>query len=146
VVGVSEELTPERAEELVWDAIKEVGLDKLNRHLYFTEDIENVLSRLADAVKHRLGCTRIKVWLQGGESVVNTPPAEIGIDCEIDKPDVEGKFEYRYTLTDFSARYEIEDNRESYEVAMKFGTEGWYPVLMEEEAYITKKEKRRGKR
>jgi hypothetical protein len=29
---------------------------------------------------------------------------------------------------------------------MKFGTEGWYPVLMEEEAYITKKEKRRGKR
>jgi len=134
-----EELTPERARDLVWEAIKEVGLGKLNTHIHFTEDIESILSKLANAVKHRLGCTRIRVWLEGGESVVNTPPAEIGIDCEIDKPDLEGRFEYRYTLTDFSARYEIEDRRALYEVAMKFGVEGWYPVLMEEEAYIRKK-------
>jgi hypothetical protein len=134
-----EELTPERARDLVWEAIKEVGLGKLDTYISFTEDIESILSKLANAVKHRLGCTRIKVWLQGGESVANTPPAEIGIDCEIDKPDVEGKFEYRYTLTDFNASYEIEDRRASYEVAMKFGMEGWYPVLMEEEVYIRKK-------
>jgi hypothetical protein len=137
-----EELTPERAEKLVWEAIKEVGLGKLNTYIYFTEDIENILSKLASSIKRKLGCTRIRVWLEGGESVVNNPPAEIGIDCEIDKPDLEGKFEYRYTLTGFNASYEIEDRRASYNVAMKFGMEGWYPVLMEEEAYITKKEKR----
>jgi len=136
---VSEELTPERAMDLVWDAIEEVGL-KPKRDLHFTEDVENILSRLADAVKRRLGCTRIKVWLEGGESAVSVPPAKIVIDCEIDKPDLKGKFKYRYTLTDFRARYEIEDGKESHEVVMKFGrVVEWRPALIEEEAYITRK-------
>jgi hypothetical protein len=139
VIGVVAVLTPERARDLVWDAIKEVGLDK---SVSLTEDLEDLLSRLGRAIKRRLGCTKISVRLEGGESVVNTPPAEIRVECEIDKPDVQGRFEYSYTFTGFIASYELEGNRVSYRVDLKPGAEGWFPVLSEEEAYIVRKEKR----
>jgi hypothetical protein len=139
VIGVVAELTSERAKDLVWEAIKEVGLDK---SVSPTEDLEDLLSKLGQAIKRRLGCTKISVRLMGGVSVANTPPAEIRVECEIDKPDVYGRFEYSYTFTGFAASYELEGDRASYRVDLKPGAEGWFPVLSEEEAYVVRKEKR----
>lgn len=139
MIGVVAELTSEWAKDLVWDAIKEVGL---NESVSLTEDLEDLLSKLGRAIKRRLGCTKISVRLVGGESVANTPPAEIRVECEIDKPDVYGRFEYSYTFTGFTVSYELEDNRASYRVDLKPGAEGWFPVLSEEKAYVVRKEKR----